>query len=117
MLERNSFANRATGADRRFRWEKDQMIRQVTEKHEDEIYDANFGMPALVVWGDNRTWWDIPADRHDQGCNLAFGDGHAEHGKWRVPKVVNSRFATQYVPDEELPDYRRLQEGYRQKWD
>jgi prepilin-type N-terminal cleavage/methylation domain-containing protein/prepilin-type processing-associated H-X9-DG protein len=84
--------------------------------HEDEIYDANFGMPPLAVWGDVRTWWDIPANRHDQGCNLSFGDGHAEHWKWRVPKVVQSRFAIQYVPDEELPDYRRVQDGYRQNW-
>ena len=85
--------------------------------HEDEIYDANFGMPAMAVWGDVRAWWDIPANRHDQGANLSFGDGHAEHWKWRVPKVVKARFATQYVPDEELPDYRRVQEGYRQNWD
>jgi prepilin-type N-terminal cleavage/methylation domain-containing protein/prepilin-type processing-associated H-X9-DG protein len=85
--------------------------------HEDQIYDANFGMPAMAVWGDNRMWWDIPANRHDQGCNLSFGDGHAEHWKWRVPKVVRTRFAAQSVPDEELPDYRRVQEGYRQKWD
>jgi prepilin-type N-terminal cleavage/methylation domain-containing protein/prepilin-type processing-associated H-X9-DG protein len=85
--------------------------------HEDEIYDANFGMPPTAVWGDARVWWDIPANRHDQGANLSFADGHAERWKWRVPKVVKTRFAVQPVPDEELPDYRRVQEGYRQNWD
>ncbi len=85
--------------------------------HEDEIYDANFGMPALAVWGDWRVWWDIPANRHSQGANLSFGDGHAEHWKWRVPKVVRVKFNVQPVPDEELPDYRRVQDGFRQYWD
>ncbi len=79
--------------------------------HEDEIFDSNFGMPALSVWGDWRVWWDIPANRHSQGCNLSFGDGHAEHWKWRVPKVVKAKNAVQPVPAEELPDYRRMQDG------
>jgi prepilin-type N-terminal cleavage/methylation domain-containing protein/prepilin-type processing-associated H-X9-DG protein len=83
--------------------------------HEDEILDANFGMPALSVWGDVKVWWDVPANRHSQGCNLSFGDGHAEHWKWRVPKVVKNRWGgPQAVPPEELPDYRRVQEGYHQ---
>ena len=85
--------------------------------HQDEIYDANFGMPAMAVWGDNRLWWDIPADRHLQGCNFSFADGHAEHWKWRAPKTVSSRFTTQYVRDDELPDYRRMQDAYKQNWD
>ncbi len=86
--------------------------------HEDEIYDATFGMPCLDVWGDARTWWDLPANRHSQGANLSFGDGHAEHWKWVVPKVYlgPSPPIAQQVPDPELPDYRRMQEGYRQSW-
>jgi prepilin-type N-terminal cleavage/methylation domain-containing protein/prepilin-type processing-associated H-X9-DG protein len=82
---------------------------------EDEIYDATFGMPSLQFWGDPRTWWDIPANRHAQGCNLSFGDGHAERWKWRTPKVF-SGWLPQSVPDAELPDYRRMQAGYRQGW-
>ena len=71
----------------------------------------------MGVWGDIRMWWDIPANRHSQGCNFSFRDGHAEHWKWRVPKVVQSRFSPQRVPDEELSDYRRIQNGFRQYWD
>jgi len=81
--------------------------------HEDEILDSNFGMPARSVWGDVKTWWDIPADRHSQGANLSFADGHAERWKWRVPKVVRAKWTGgQAVPAEELPDYRRMQEAY-----
>lgn len=85
--------------------------------HEDEIYDATFGMPPLSVWGDVRTWWDLPANRHAQGANLAFADGHAEHWRWMAPKVYRVQFAPQPVANEELPDYRRLQTGYRQHTD
>jgi prepilin-type N-terminal cleavage/methylation domain-containing protein/prepilin-type processing-associated H-X9-DG protein len=87
--------------------------------HEDEIYDATFGMPPMQIWGDARQWWDIPANRHAQGGNLSFGDGHAEHWKWIVPKVYNGPYPpeVQDVPDAELPDYRRMQAGYRQSWD
>ena len=84
--------------------------------HEDEIFDCTFGMPATQFWGDARTWWDIPANRHQQGANLSFGDGHAERWKWRVPKAFNGSLP-QTVPDAELPDYRRMQDGYRQSWD
>ena len=85
--------------------------------HEDEIWDATFGMPSMQFWGDARVWWDIPGNRHNQGANLAFGDGHAEYWKWVVPKVVQAKNSPQWVPDEELPDYRKMQSGYRQSWD
>ena len=83
--------------------------------HEDEIFDCTFGMPNLQFFGSAAVWWDIPANRHSQGCSLSFADGHAEHWKWRVPKVFNGTLP-QSVPIEELPDYQRLQKGYRQSW-
>jgi prepilin-type N-terminal cleavage/methylation domain-containing protein/prepilin-type processing-associated H-X9-DG protein len=30
-------------------------------------------------------WFDCPADRHSQGANLSFLDGHVEHHKWARP--------------------------------
>jgi prepilin-type N-terminal cleavage/methylation domain-containing protein/prepilin-type processing-associated H-X9-DG protein len=86
------------------------------DTHEDEIYDATFGMPNMQYFGDQQVWWDIPANRHSQGCNLSFGDGHAEHWKWKVPKTVTAPDSIQSVAPDELPDYRRLQGGYRQSW-
>ncbi len=83
--------------------------------HEDQIYDCTFGMPTLQYWGDVRTWWDIPANRHSQGANLSFADGHAEHWKWKVPKTYKGSLP-QAIPDEELPDYRRMQDAYLQRW-
>jgi prepilin-type N-terminal cleavage/methylation domain-containing protein/prepilin-type processing-associated H-X9-DG protein len=82
--------------------------------HEDSIYDALFGIPTFEYWGDARTWWDIPANRHGQGCNFSFADGHVERWRWQVPKTVRVSFSAQWVGDDELPDYRRFQDGFKQ---
>ena len=52
--------------------------------HEDEILDTEFGIPVETEWWSEGYWWDIPANRHNQGCNLSFADGHVEHWKWKV---------------------------------
>ena len=31
-------------------------------------------------------WGDMPTDRHSQGCNLSFADGHAQFHRWKAPK-------------------------------
>jgi prepilin-type N-terminal cleavage/methylation domain-containing protein/prepilin-type processing-associated H-X9-DG protein len=84
--------------------------------HEDSIYDSLFGIPTPKYWGSAKVWWDIPANRHSQGANLSFADGHVEFWKWRYPKVVRARFAAQAVPDQEIPDYQRVQLGIRQEF-
>jgi prepilin-type N-terminal cleavage/methylation domain-containing protein/prepilin-type processing-associated H-X9-DG protein len=40
---------------------------------------------GMFVIGDIH-WFDCPADRHGQGANLSFLDGHAEHHRWVRPK-------------------------------
>jgi prepilin-type N-terminal cleavage/methylation domain-containing protein/prepilin-type processing-associated H-X9-DG protein len=35
-------------------------------------------------------WANQPSDRHNQGCNLSFADGHAEHWKWKAPRHFTS---------------------------
>ncbi|MCS7338649.1 MAG: prepilin-type N-terminal cleavage/methylation domain-containing protein, partial [Verrucomicrobiae bacterium] len=82
--------------------------------HEDSIFDALFGIPTKAYWGHVNEWWDIPANRHNQGCCFSFADGHAERWRWRVPKVVKEKFKPQSVPEEELPDFKRVQAGFKQ---
>lgn len=82
--------------------------------HEDEIVDAHFGIPTLAYTAYPNNWWDIPANRHEQGGNLSFADGHAEYWRWKVPKVY--RYPVQQVLPEERPDYERVQAGVRQLW-
>jgi prepilin-type processing-associated H-X9-DG protein/prepilin-type N-terminal cleavage/methylation domain-containing protein len=81
--------------------------------HEDEIVDALFGIPT-VSWYPKQ-WWDLPANRHNQGCNLSFADGHAEHWKWKVPKIVTvAGNAPQSLAPGETPDFDRVLSVIRQ---
>lgn len=80
------------------------------DEHEETLYDAQFGFPQPPF---DYLWFDMPANRHSQGANFTFADGHVEHWKWKVPKTV--QYLGQYVktnPDE-YPDYRRIQNAMR----
>jgi prepilin-type N-terminal cleavage/methylation domain-containing protein/prepilin-type processing-associated H-X9-DG protein len=86
------------------------------EVHEDEILDTLFGLPTQIE--DDlyrRYWFDVPANRHDQGANLSFGDGHVEHWRWKIPKASTvARGSMQPVLPQEMDDYLRLEAGFRQ---
>ena len=85
--------------------------------HEDEIIDAQFGFPTQPFWSQNaNVWFDLPANRHNQGCSVSFADGHAEHWKWAVPKVYAGVFEQPVAPGE-AADYQRIQSGIRQSFD
>ena len=89
------------------------------EVHENEILDTLFGLPTQIedVWY-GRYWFDVPANRHDQGANLSFGDGHVEHWRWKWPKASTvARGSMQPVAPEEMEDYLRLEAGFRQTFD
>jgi prepilin-type N-terminal cleavage/methylation domain-containing protein/prepilin-type processing-associated H-X9-DG protein len=77
------------------------------DEHEDTLLDAQFGNPAQLYqyWPD--MWFDIPADRHNQGGCLSFADGHVERWKWVVPK--SPAYPGKFVSAEEMPDFRRIQ--------
>ncbi len=81
--------------------------------HEDEILDALFGLPPLgSPW--EGIWFDLPANRHNQGACLSFADGHAERWGWKAPKIFTELGQT--VLPQEIPDYRRLQGAIRAAW-
>ena len=78
--------------------------------HEDEILDALFGIPPTgSPW--EGTWFDLPANRHNQGGCLSFADGHSEFWKWKTPKIF--RELGQSVLQPEYPDFRRVQATVR----
>jgi prepilin-type N-terminal cleavage/methylation domain-containing protein/prepilin-type processing-associated H-X9-DG protein len=98
-------------------WKKTQQIPKPStafvfiDEHEDVIMDGQFGNPPRnSVWPD--VWWDMPANRHEQGCNLSFADGHVERWKWKVPKIYY--YFGQDVESDEWPDYERIQNAMRQ---
>jgi len=82
--------------------------------HENEILDTTFGIPVAAYPGSHGYWWDIPGNRHNQGCNFSFADGHAERWKWKVPKQVTVPHGYQQSANNELDDFNRMQSGFRQ---
>ena len=55
------------------------------------IDNGTFGVHPLSV---ANNYWNLPANRHNQGCNLSFVDGHVEHWQWTGPYLnrENAKF-------------------------
>ena len=78
------------------------------EPHEDEIWDATFGFFRVTSpW--RNYWLDIPSDRHQQGANLTFADGHAERIKWRTKKD-GKLFLYPAANEDDLADLNQLRQ-------
>jgi prepilin-type processing-associated H-X9-DG protein len=84
------------------------------DENEATLYDTQFGYPMPNNY--NGYWFDMPANRHDQGANLSFADGHVEYWHWVAPKifVVGPQQAQQVSPAE-MPDYNRVGNAMRIK--
>ncbi|MGH7976114.1 MAG: H-X9-DG-CTERM domain-containing protein [Limisphaerales bacterium] len=78
------------------------------DTQESDIWDATFGIfsPASYWAG---YWLDLPADRHQQGANISFADGHVEHWHWKSPKRFEGVWYPASSPDD-LADLQRLQQ-------
>jgi prepilin-type N-terminal cleavage/methylation domain-containing protein/prepilin-type processing-associated H-X9-DG protein len=83
--------------------------------NEDEIMDTEFGIPVAPDYWSQGYWWDVPGNRHNQGGNLSFADGHVEHWKWKVPMLVTvPRGSEQAVASGQWDDYNRVEAGFLQ---
>lgn len=87
------------------------------DENPDNEYDArhaNFGLyPANAPFGSSY-WYSLPSDRHNQGANLSFADGHVEHWRWAYPKLFNNSIPQPAVNPQDLKDLRRLQGAMKQ---
>jgi prepilin-type N-terminal cleavage/methylation domain-containing protein len=82
------------------------------DEHPDTLLDAQFGNPVgMPVFP--TMWFDMPADRHNQGGCLSFADGHAERIRWNTPK--HFRYLGQPPTQDDMPDFIRVQNGMK-KW-
>jgi prepilin-type processing-associated H-X9-DG protein len=81
------------------------------EEHENSIWGSGFVVLPREKFGTGGgVWSSTPADRHMQGCNLTFADGHIEYWKWQAPKKANLSNKLITSPGE-LKDLRRLQDA------
>lgn len=62
----------------------------------------------LLFLAPDTTWQNAPSDRHAQGMNLSFADGHCEHWHWLSPKRMTGLSAPAANAND-LQDLRRLQ--------
>ena len=83
--------------------------------HEAGILDSLFGIPPPgwhQIFRMPEIWWDLPANRHSQGCNFSFADGHAEHWRWTVPKLFEE-LGQDVAGEGDMKDFRRVQRSVR----
>jgi prepilin-type N-terminal cleavage/methylation domain-containing protein/prepilin-type processing-associated H-X9-DG protein len=73
------------------------------DENEKTINDGLFG-----VFRDDQFWRDAPSDRHSQGMNLSFADGHCEHWRWRAPKQIQG-VGEPVASIDDLDDLQQLQ--------
>jgi len=80
------------------------------DEHPDTLLDAQFGNPAgLSYWPP--MWFDMPADRHNQGSCLSFADGHAERWRWKTPMAYS--YLGQVPGTDQMPDFLRVQSAMK----
>jgi len=80
------------------------------DENEVTILDDQFGYPMINQgYG---SWWDMPPNRHDQGGQLSFADGHVEYWRWKAP-MIGSIGAT--ATPAQMPDYIKIGNAMRQK--
>ena len=78
------------------------------DENEVTLEDPQFGYPQPGS-GWPFEWWDMPSNRHTQGCNLSFADGHAERWHWQSPMTATLPF--RLCPTRARPAGARLHEG------
>src|ERR1051325_7529166 len=77
------------------------------DEQEFTMVDSQFGMPTIAFNPTPHTWWDSPADRHNQAANVSFADGHVITKRWKMPKNSPSfpPPGPPPIPDAEIPDW------------
>ena len=87
------------------------------EEAQASLDDGEFGLYPLA----NNTvvaniWWNLPANRHNNGCNWSFLDGHVAYYKWHgsaVPANQNNGTGSSFtdVAGDSSDDLYRVQAG------
>jgi prepilin-type N-terminal cleavage/methylation domain-containing protein/prepilin-type processing-associated H-X9-DG protein len=80
------------------------------DEHPDTMYDSQFGNPAGAPYWPPM-WFDMPADRHNQGGCLSFADGHVERWRWKTPMVF--LYLGQAPTDDQMSDFLRVQSAMK----
>ncbi len=88
------------------------------DENEGTLFDDQFGYP-MPNYGYG-VWFDMPSNRHNQGADLSFADGHVEYWRWVVPMLYTNGYSIfgpnfQTVPPAQMHDYIRVGNAMRIK--
>jgi prepilin-type processing-associated H-X9-DG protein len=85
------------------------------DENESTLQDDQFGYPMVNY--DYGVWWDMPSNRHTQGADFSFADGHVEYWRWKVPMLftLQPEMIGQPVATGQWPDYTRVGNAMRMK--
>jgi len=81
------------------------------DEHEQGIDDGSFlaTHPLVLAQPEYVNYWsDLPSDRHNRGCSVAFADGHAVVWRWKSPKNFKQH-GQPAASAEDLADLRLMQ--------
>jgi len=81
------------------------------DENENTLQDDQFGyqMRNEYYYG---CWLDMPSNRHNQGADLSFADGHVEYWRLQAPEIAYTM--PQQVLLAQWPDYIRIGNAMRQ---
>jgi prepilin-type processing-associated H-X9-DG protein len=57
------------------------------DEHPDSIQDAAFAV-RMALMNSVAKWVDVPAKFHNNGCGIAYADGHSEIHRWQYPGLI-----------------------------
>ncbi len=85
------------------------------DENEGTLQDDQFGYPMPNYY--YGMWFDMPSNRHHQGSDLSFADGHVEYWRWKIPMIdtLSPGQIGQSVADGQWPDYNRIGNAMRLK--
>jgi prepilin-type N-terminal cleavage/methylation domain-containing protein/prepilin-type processing-associated H-X9-DG protein len=73
-------------------WKNTQLVTRTSqtfvfdEEAQTTLGDGEFGVYPMANPMEN-IWWNVPANRHNNGANFSFDDGHCEYWKWHGSAV------------------------------
>lgn len=84
------------------------------DENEGTLEDDQFGYPIPNAGYYPAYWFDMPSNRHNQGGDLSFADGHVEHWRWAIP-MIDTQPPGYAVPvaSGQAPDYAKIGNAMR----
>jgi prepilin-type N-terminal cleavage/methylation domain-containing protein/prepilin-type processing-associated H-X9-DG protein len=81
------------------------------DEEEHTIEDGHFAIDRAGV----NEWANMAGDRHSQGCEMSYVDGHAGRMGWLWPKhMTSANYSKPTANAQDLADLKRLQAGLPQ---